>query len=64
MIISYLRSFGGASRSELNTLVQPKLSDVLTEEQKKRKVGNFLSTLKKKGIIKLTDGKRWVLVEV
>ena len=64
MIISYLRSFGGASRGELNTLIQSKLSDVLTDEQKKRKVGNFLSTLKKKGIIKLTDGKRWVLVEL
>lgn len=48
MIISYIRSFGGASRGELNTLIQPKLSDVLTDEQKKRKVGNFLSTLKKK----------------
>lgn len=36
---------------------------VFTEWQK-RKFGNFLSTLKKKGIIKLTVGKRWVLVEV
>lgn len=64
MIISYLRSFGGATRSELNTLIQSKLSDVLTDEQKKRKIGNFLSTLKKKGIIKLTVGKRWVLDDV
>lgn len=37
MIISYLRSFGGATRSELNILLQSKLSDVLTDEQKKRK---------------------------
>lgn len=64
MIIQYLRSFGGATRAELNTLLQSKLSDVLTEEQKIRKIGNMLSALKKKGVIKLTEKKKWVLVEV
>ena len=54
MIIQYLRSFGGATRAELNTLLQSKLSDVLTEEQKIRKIGNMLSALKKQGVIKLT----------
>ena len=64
VIIQYLRSFGGATRAELNTLLQSKLSDVLTEEQKIRKIGNMLSALKKKGVIKLTEKKKWVLVEV
>ena len=64
MIIQYLHSFGGATRVELNTLLQSKLSDVLTEEQKIRKIGNMLSALKKKGIIKLTEKKKWVLVEL
>lgn len=64
MILSYLRSFGGATRGELNTLLQSKLSDVLTDEQKNRKIGNLLSSLKKSGVIKLTQGKKWVLVEV
>ena len=64
MILSYLRSFGGATRGELNTLLQSKLSDVLTDEQKNRKIGNLLSSLKKSGVIKLTEGKKWVLVEV
>ena len=64
MIIQYLRSFSGASRAELNTLLQSKLSDVLTEEQKIRKIGNMLSALKKEGIIKLTEKKKWVLVKV
>ena len=59
MIIQYLRSFGGATRAELNTLLQSKLSDVLTEEQKIRKIGNMLSALKKKGVIKLTEKKKW-----
>ena len=64
MILSYLRSFGRATRGELNTLLQSKLSDVLTDEQKNRKIGNLLSSLKKSGVIKLTQGKKWVLVEV
>ena len=64
LIISYLRSFGGATRSELNTLLTSKLSDVLTDEQKNRKIGNLLSALKKDGLIKLSEKKKWVLVEV
>lgn len=62
MIISYLRSFGEANRSEINSLLQSKLSDVLSDEQKKRKIGNMLSALKKQGVIKLLDGKKWTLV--
>ena len=62
MIISYLRSFGEANRSEINSLLQSKLSDVLSDEQKKRKIGNMLSALKKQGVIKLLDGKKWALV--
>lgn len=64
MIVSYLRSFGGATRGELNTLLSSKLSDVLTDEQKIRKVGNLLSALKKDGIIQLSEKKKWILVEV
>lgn len=64
MIISYLRSFGGATRAELNTLLESKLSDVLTDEQKIRKIGNLLSALKKDGVIKLSKKKKWILVEV
>ncbi len=42
----------------------PANCDLLTEEQKIRKIGNMLSALKKKGVIKLTEKKKWVLVEV
>ena len=63
MIIAYLRSFGGATRGELNTLLQSKLSDILSDEQKIRKIGNLLSSLKKDGVIKLTEGKKWIIVE-
>ena len=64
MIISYLKSFGGATRAELNTLLEEKLSDLLTNEQKVRKIGNLLAALKKDGIIQLTEKKKWILVEV
>ena len=64
MIISYLRSFGGATRSELNTLLESKLSDVLTDEQKIRKIGNLLYALKKDGVIEMGEKKKWILVEV
>lgn len=64
MIILYLRSFKGATRAELNTLLESKLSDVLTAEQKIRKIGNLLSALKKDGIIELSEKKKWILVEV
>ncbi len=64
MILSYVRSFGGATKSELNILLRSKLSDILTDEQKSRKIGNLLSTLKKNGKIRLTEGKKWVLVEL
>ncbi len=55
---------GVAVKGKLNTLLQSKLSDVLTDEQKSRKISNLLSSLKKEGKIKLIEGKKWVLVEV
>ena len=64
MIVSYLQSFGGATRAELNNLLKSKLSDVLTDEQKIRKVGNLLSAMKKDKVIQLSDGKRWTLVKM
>ncbi|MDO4165707.1 MAG: putative DNA binding domain-containing protein, partial [Bacteroides sp.] len=64
MILSYLRSFGGATRAELNTLLQSKLSDVLSDEQKIRKIGNLLSSMKKDGLIRISEKKKWILVEV
>lgn len=64
MIVSYLKSFNGATRSELNSLLKSKLSDILTEEQKIRKIGNLLSGMRKNNIIKLGANKKWILVEL
>ncbi len=64
MILSYLKSFGSASRSELNTLLFSKLPEILTDEQKTRKVGNLLAALRKEVLIKPAKQKKWILVEL
>ena len=58
-VISYVSALANMEGGYL-TLLQSKLSDV----QKIRKIGNMLSALKKNGIIKPTEKKKWVLVEV
>jgi len=63
MILEYLRKFGSAKRSAIDTLIIPKLSAVLSEEQKKRKVGNLLLTLRIENKIKTTMSREWILVE-
>jgi ATP-dependent DNA helicase RecG len=62
MIVEYLKKFGKAKRSEIDRLVIPKLSDVLTDKQKKSKVGNLLTSLKKEGRAKALDHKTWSII--
>lgn len=65
LLVDYLDKFGHANRKELGQLLLPKLSDALTAEQKERKVGNLLTSLRRKGVI-VNDGvdsaPRWRLV--
>lgn len=49
------------SRPEIDELLWTKLPDVLSDKQKKDKIGNILSSLRKKGKIHLTSGKQWEL---
>ncbi|MBU2832105.1 RNA-binding domain-containing protein [Acidithiobacillus ferriphilus] len=51
LLKDYLEKFGQASRAEINTLLLPKLSDALTEEQKDNKIANLLTNLRRKGRI-------------
>lgn len=64
LITDYLKKFGRASRKEIDNLLLNKLSDALELEQKKQKVGNLLTKLRMKGVIR-NDGcradPRWVL---
>jgi hypothetical protein len=61
MIVEYLKKFGKAKRNEIDKLIIPKLSDVLTDKQKKSKVGNLLTALRKEDKVKLVGYGTWKL---
>lgn len=51
LVIDYLEKFGSATRSELDKLLLPKLSEVLTPEQKMTKVSTLLTKMRRNGLI-------------
>lgn len=64
MIEAFIEKFGSASRKELDDLVREKLSAVLSEKQKKVKVNNLISSLRKEGRIENAGSDtrpKWVL---
>jgi ATP-dependent DNA helicase RecG len=66
LIIQALKQHKNLTRQEIDELILNKLSDGMTDEQKKKKVENLLTYLRLKGKIKNvgTDVKStWVLVE-
>jgi len=67
MIIEFLNKFGTANRRDIDKLLMDKLSDVLTEEQKRKKISNLLYNMAKRdGTIKNTGSDRnsiWVLLK-
>ena len=66
MILAFIEKYGSASRKEINELLLNKLSDVLNEDQKKSKVGNLLTVLRKQGKINNSGNFKkplWVLKE-
>jgi ATP-dependent DNA helicase RecG len=67
LMISHLRNFGKATKADFLKLLEDKLSDALSDEQKSNKVRHFLTTLRKNGVIEHTDGNRrtgeWKLTE-
>lgn len=63
MIVNYLEKFGTASRSEIDELLMNKLSDVLSEQQKKNKIKNMLYLLSKGNVVKLNEKRQWVLIK-
>lgn len=65
LMIQALKQHRRFSRKEFDDLLFQKLPDWMTDEQKKRKVGNLLYDLKRKEIIENTGSDRrpvWVLV--
>ena len=61
LIVDYITNFGKANRQEITTLLDNKLPENLSKQQKFDKITNLLSSLKKKGIIKIIDRKYWTL---
>lgn len=51
LILDYIEKFGGASRREIDKLLQPKLSEALTEAQKANKISFLLTKLRRGGEI-------------
>ncbi|MBA3285852.1 MAG: putative DNA binding domain-containing protein, partial [Nitrosopumilus sp.] len=54
LIVKALKEHTNLTRTDFDELIWDKLSDGMTDEQKKRKIGNLLSELRIKGIIKNT----------
>ncbi len=52
MILDYLKKFGHATRQDLDELLLAKLSDILTDNQKKNKINNLIGKLRSERIIK------------
>ena len=64
MIVDYLTKFKTGTREDFERVILDKLPDVLSEEQKKRKIRNILQLLKSKGMIEIDKGKSWKLKNV
>lgn len=66
MITDYLNKFDKASRKEIDQLLLDKLSDALDERQKKVKIANLLTKLRRAGKIKNAASRKapeWRLAE-
>ncbi|MCP5062548.1 MAG: transcriptional regulator, partial [Ignavibacteriae bacterium] len=55
MIVAYLKKFKKGKRAEIESLIVPKLSEFLTDRQKKDKVKNLLQAMKRDNVIRLND---------
>lgn len=66
LITDYLKKFAKASRGEIDNLLMDKLSSALDHEQKKKKIGNLLTKLRRSGKIRNDGPKKapkWILAE-
>lgn len=62
MILHYIKKFRNASRRDVEVLIIDKLSDALNEKQKKSKVGNILTKMRKLGKIQIGKSGKWEIV--
>lgn len=55
MIVAFLEKFGEGTRKDFESLIMPKLSDILSNSQKKDKIKNLLQALKKEDRVRLNN---------
>ena len=58
MVLAYLLEYGEVKREEIDRLLFDKVSDALSEEQKKQFVISLLQAMRRDGSIRLVGGKR------
>lgn len=51
LVLDYIKKYGKATRSDLDELLLPKLSNVLTAIQKANKIRNLLQNMRKSGLL-------------
>lgn len=61
LIVDYIKEFGKSKRHDLYTLIENKLPEYLTNQQRYDKLTTLLSALKRKGILRY-ENKYWCLV--
>lgn len=52
MILKYIDKYGSATRKDIDNLIMDKLPEILELNQKKHKVGNLISEMRRKGLIR------------
>jgi len=57
LIVDFITNFGKVNRQEITTLLDSKLPEILSKQQKFDKIANLLPSFEKKGIIKIIDRK-------
>lgn len=61
MILKYIHKFKSASRHDIEVLIIDKLSEALDDKQKKSKVGNLLTKMRKLSKIKVGPNGNWII---
>lgn len=63
MILKFIKTYGAATRKEIEALILDKLPEILTEKQKDKKIGNLIAKMKKDGLIENRGSNktpRWI----
>ena len=59
LVEQYLKTFGVATRSDLNDLLVPKLGEDLSDGEKQHKIDNLLTAMRRDGVIVNTGSRRY-----